>query len=462
MSGNHPSPKQEREYHYHPSQIIPLNIILFIMRVLISGAGIAGPVLAYHLSKGINAQVTILERAPQLLAQGQNIDIRGTAMKVIREMGLLDELKKRNSTEIGCQFVNKKGDAIASFPIWIKGVKTKCPSPTSEYEILRGDLADMLYQATKDDQNIQYRFNTTIEKVLENNESSVKVVLNNGEELQSDLLVVADGQWSKVRKQCFDAEDLQVIDKNMYIGYWTAPRHSTDTDWWRIYHTTNSRLISLRPDPHGTIRPMFSKMPNTEEEKARWKTASRSHDRVAQINLLKEEFADAGYEANRLLDAIDDAKDFYFQAVSQIRMKRWSTGRVVCTGDAAYAPTPLTGMGTPLAILGAYVLAGELTLLKKDQNPTIALKEYENAFRPFVAQIQELPSFIPGVMHPKTSFGIAILHAVFWTLCKIFTQPFIARRFPDPEDDEDYKLREYPVLQQLASKNKSSSLLEKS
>ncbi|MCO5585457.1 hypothetical protein L7F22_039390 [Adiantum nelumboides] len=431
------------------------------MRVLISGAGIAGPILAYHLSKGINAQVTVLERSEKLLAQGQNIDIRGTAMKVIRNMGLYEELKKRNTTEIGCQFVTGKGKPIASFPVWIEGVETKCPSPTSEYEILRGDLADMLYQSTIHDKNIQYKFSVTVEKVLENNENSVKVLLSNGEEIEYDIVVAADGQWSKLRKQCFDAEDLQVIDKNMYIGYWTAPRDSTDTDWWRIYHATKSRLISLRPDPYGTIRPMFSKMPTTEEEKEKWRKISRSHDRSAQIELLKEEFSDAGYEADRLMKSLDKAEDFYFQAVSQIRMKRWSVNRVVCIGDAAYAPTPLTGMGTPLAILGAYVLAGELSLLKKDENPITALKEYENAFKPFVAKIQEVPSFVPGIMHPKSWFGIAILHFVFWTLCKIFTQPFIARKFPEGEDDEDYKLKEYPILEQLASKNKTTPTSEK-
>ena len=322
------------------------------MRALISGAGIAGPTLAWFLAK-TGSRITIVEKSHSLLPHGQNVDIQGSARTVIKKMGLMDQIRRFNTTEKGTQFIDPQGRPFAPFPV----KEGSTASFTSEFEILRADLSAVLYEATKDHPNVNYLFGTTIKEVVSNDADTVKVKLSNGEVQEFDLLVAVDGQWSKVRKQCFPPEYVNVVDLGMYVGYWTIPRLLSDNDWWNVYQALESRIITLRPDPHGTIRAMFTRMPCNDAQKKAWLKVSKS-DRQAQEELLRREFADAGWQAQRLLDAMNRAPDFYFQVTQQIKMSKWSNSRVVCLRDTAYSPTSLTGMGTSLAITGAYVLAG--------------------------------------------------------------------------------------------------------
>ncbi|PWN45219.1 FAD/NAD(P)-binding domain-containing protein [Ceraceosorus guamensis] len=414
-----------------------------VRHVLVSGAGIAGPVLAYFLAQA-GIRVTVLERAPALLAQGQNIDIKGSAIVIMRKMGLIDELKRYNTLEKGTHFVDDKGRFFARMPVQ-EGIAT---SPTQEFEILRGDLAKVLFEATKDHPLIDYRFGIIIEKVLQNDEKLVKVQLSNGETLESDLLVAADGQWSRIRRNNFPQEWLTIIDKNMYGIYFTVPRKPTDTNWWTVYTAKKSRVVSSRPDSHGTYRAFLSLMPSNEQQKKAWQSASRG-DRQTQEDLCRKEFGDAGWEAQRFLDAMPDADDLYFQAIQQIRLSKWSKDRIVCVGDAAYAPTPLSGMGTPLAINGAYTLAGELANLKEGASITTALEEYERKFRPFVTECQDIPSFIPSIMHPYVGWKRSLLWSFVSAFAFCSRTPLIINRFGGAKknDDEDYPLPKYAAFE---------------
>ena len=168
------------------------------MRVLISGAGIAGPALARGLAKA-GLRVTIAEKHHAILPYGQSVDIQGSAVTAVKKMGLLDEIKQFNTTERGTQFIDPKGRPFAPFPV----NKGSTASFTSEFEILRGDLAAIFYKATKDHPNVSYLLGTTIKEVISNDDQTVKIELSNGQVQDFDLLVAADGQWSKVRKQCF-------------------------------------------------------------------------------------------------------------------------------------------------------------------------------------------------------------------------------------------------------------------
>ncbi|KAK5680375.1 hypothetical protein LTS10_007302 [Elasticomyces elasticus] len=413
--------------------------------VLISGAGIAGPCVAWWLAKA-GAQVTVVEKAASLLVTGQNIDVNGSALKIIDRMGLMDELRRRNTTEKGTQLIDQHGRPFASFPV-TEGVEA---SPTSEFEILRGDLALMLYDASKDHPNVEYRFGITVQEVLSNDEKSVKVKLSNGEVETFHLLVAADGQWSKIRKQCFKPETIRIVDKNMTAIYATIPRLPADNMMWNIYFALESRIVSTRPDPYGTIRACFTRMPCNDEQKLAWQSASRS-DQKTQKELLRSTFANAGWQAQRLLDGMDAADDFYFHAIQQIRMSTWSESRVICLGDAAYAPTPLTGMGASLAILGSYVLAGEISKLDDGEHPERAMKAYESAFKPFVEEIQSIPFFFPAAVHPKTALRRWILQTILWTLAKLVAIPWIVKRFSGDEKAEDFPLPQYETFADAVS-----------
>ncbi|EPS43580.1 hypothetical protein H072_2432 [Dactylellina haptotyla CBS 200.50] len=418
------------------------------MRVLISGAGIAGPSLAWFLAKA-GARITTVEKSNTILPHGQNVDIQGSARKVIKKMGLVEAILARNTTEKGTQFIDANGRPFAALPV----KEGSSHSFTSEFEILRGDLAAVFYEATKDHPNVNYLFNTTVKQVISNDNEAVKVELSTGQVETYDLLVIADGQWSKLRKQCFPQESIKVVDKNMFAVYWTVPRISSDNDWWNVYMALNSRIITLRPDPYGTTRAMFTRMPLNEGQKTAWLEACRG-DRQTQEQLLRKEFADAGWQAQRLLDSIEKAPDFYFQPMQQIKMDKWSTGRVICLGDTAYAPTPLTGMGTSLAINGAYVLAGELSNLGEGEHLSEALDAYEKIFRPFVEVTQEIPWFVPGVAHPDTAWKRWLLQTGLSTISQIAARPWLANRiasllFGDENggNDDDFSLPEYPVFE---------------
>lgn len=398
------------------------------MRVLISGAGIAGPTLAHFLSR-FGTRVTIVEKASSMLTQGQNIDVHGTALNIIDKMGLLTELRKRNTTEKGTRFLDENGKIFASFPL-----EGTVGSPTSEFEILRGDLADLLHQATREDRNIDYRFGTTIAEVVENSEEKVRVRLSSGQEEDYDLLVAADGQWSRVRKEVFGADAVQVVDKGCYCVYGTIPRTKQDSDYWDIHQALRSRAVHTRPDNHGTIRIFLTVMPITDAQKQAWATAARSHDRKMQLELIRSEISDIPYKpVPRIVEGLAEAPDLYFQSVQQIRLSKWHKNRVICLGDAAYAPTPFTGMGTPLAINGAYLLAGHLSQLQKGEHPKKVFEEYEKEFRPFVQEIQNIPWFVPGIAHPQYVWSRWLFKKFIATVAWVVKIPYLVRKY-GPKD----------------------------
>ena len=404
------------------------------MHILISGAGIAGPTLAWFLAK-TGQHIDIVEKNDCLLSNGHAVDFKGSAATVVKKMGLLDEIKRFSTAENGTRFIGSNGRPFATFPAKEGTWEGQSASLTSNIEILRGDLVAVLYKATKDYPNVTYHFGTTVKEIISNNTDGVNVQLSNGEIQEYDLLVAADGQWSSIRKQYFPPEYVEVLDMGMYAAYWTVPRLKADDDWWNIYVALGSRLVSLRPDPHGTIRALVTYMPCSDVQKQAWLKASKS-DRQAREGLLKREFADAGWQAQRILDAIDQAPDFYFQAIQQIKMSKWSHTRIVCLGDTAYAPTPLTGMGTSFAMIGAYILAGEISKLDTGESPSKALEAYERCFRPFVEREQKIPPFIPGIAHPKTALTRWLLQTFLWVLSKVVALPWLARKVDESNEDE--------------------------
>ena len=366
--------------------------------ILITGASVAGNTVAWWLGK-YGFDVTVVERTPEFRDGGQNIDVRGTGREVLRRMGLEEAALDRGTGEEGTAWVDDKGKVVAEFVT----EDLDGDGPTAEMEILRGDLARLLYEPAS--KRATFRFGETIEHI-EDGQDRARVLFSSGRSDAFDLVIVAEGVGSATRDLIFpDENDPRWMD--LTIAYFTIPRTADDDRMWRWYNAPGGRSISLRPDQHGTTRAMLSiqQPPGGEQD---W-----SVDR--QKAYLIERFADAGWQAERVLAAMATTDDFYFDVLRQVRMPRWSAGHVVLTGDAAWCATPLAGIGTTLAITGAYVLASEL---RRTDDIATALAAYERAMRPMVEDGQGVPKIAPKMMNPHSRIGIRLLHGILGVASK--------------------------------------------
>ncbi|KAH7062915.1 hypothetical protein BKA63DRAFT_587317 [Paraphoma chrysanthemicola] len=380
------------------------------LKILVVGSGIAGPCFAFWLNKLLpSSDITILERAPEPRLGGQAVDIRSAAISVVERMGLLEAVKDKTTTEVGIDFIYADGKTKATFPA---SGDDEQQSMTSEYEILRGDMARILYEATKDKTGIKYIFNETIRKVDEQENGQVNVTFaNHIQPTTYSLVVGADGMRSRTRRHVFGHGP----DNNDYLhrlgqfgAYFTIPRTDDDTHFAQWYNASRGRLILKRPDQYGSTRVYIAV---TDTDLSRFDDideALHERSRHEQQAWIEKEFAGAGWLTERVLRGMKDADDFYMQEIAQVRMEEWSKGRVVLVGDAAYCPSPISGMGTSSALIGAYILANTLSFSPHDIS--LALTHYESKTRPFIADVQKLIPGAPQVANPQTDWGIALFN----------------------------------------------------
>jgi len=361
-------------------------------RILVTGASVAGNAAAWWLGRH-GFDVTVVEKAPEFRTGGQNIDVRGRGREVLRRMGLESAALARGTGEEGTAWVDERGRTAAAFRV----DDTGADGPTAEMEILRGDLSSLLYEPARD--HAAYRFGDSVDAVEEDGDG-VRVRFAGGGTERYEAVIVAEGVGSATRGLVFPGEnDPRWMD--MTIAYFTIPRNADDDRMWRWFHAPGGRSVSLRPDTHGTTRAMLSlqQRPGGEQD---WPVEQKKA-------YLAERFADAGWQAPRVLAGMADTDDFYFDVLRQVRMPRWARGRVVLTGDAAWCATPLAGVGATLAIVGAYVLAGELA---RARDPAAGFDTYERFMRPIVGRAQGVPKIGPRLMNPHSRVGVRLLHGV--------------------------------------------------
>ncbi|WP_030690586.1 FAD-dependent monooxygenase [Streptomyces globisporus] len=359
--------------------------------ILICGAGIAGPALAYWLRKG-GFTVTIVERAPTPRPGGQTVDLRGAGRTVIERMGLMDRARADSVDQRGLALVDASGRVTARVPADSFGGE----GIVSEIEILRGDLARLLYEATLPD--TEYLFDDTVTGI-DQDADGVTVTFEKAAPRRFGLVVGADGPHSVVRALAFGPEREFVHPLGLYTAWFTAA-DDLDLDGWFLMHNAPGGLVvSARPGRlPGEIKAGFS-----------FRSPPVAYDRrdvAAQRELVARRFAGVGWETSRLLRTMRTAPDFFFDSMGQVRLDRWSRGRVVLLGDAGYCATPLTGLGTSLALVGAYVLAGELATAGDDHRT--AFRRYDEVIRPYVSQAQQLPPGGASGFAPSGRLGIRL------------------------------------------------------
>ncbi|RSM44660.1 FAD-dependent oxidoreductase [Amycolatopsis balhimycina DSM 5908] len=360
--------------------------------ILISGAGVAGPALAWWLHHhGFRA--TVVERAPSLREGGYKVDIRGVAVDVVRRMGLLDEVRAASTGMRGAAFVNKRGKQLATLDADTFGFRHG-----DDTEILRGDLAKILYDATRS--HTEYVFGDWITG-LDQRPDGIEVTFAHGAPRRFDLVVGADGLHSGVRALAFGPEEDYLRRFDAYLSISTVP-NSFELDRWELLH-------SAAP---GKMVNVYSTARAADAKAAFWFTAPPlTYDRRdvdGQKDLVADRFAGLGWEIPALLEAMREAGDFYFDPVCQIVMETLSTGRVTLLGDAGYCPSPASGQGTSLALAGAYVLAGELATSDDFAKAgfATALSRYEAAMRPFIEKNQALAkTALRGIIPQSRAFA---------------------------------------------------------
>jgi 2-polyprenyl-6-methoxyphenol hydroxylase-like FAD-dependent oxidoreductase len=358
------------------------------MDVLISGAGIAGPCLAWWLLQD-GHRVTIVEKAPGFRAGGYVIDFWGKGYDLAERMGLMPRLEQVGYHVNEVRFVGADGGRRGGFDVSVLDRITK----GRFISLPRGELSRALFEAVDD--RCETIFGDQI-AAFELDRDGTGVVLEHGGKRLFDLVVGAEGIHSRTRDLVFGPEERF----ERFLGYKFAaftihgyPRR--DPDVYLMYgepgrqaarftlHGDASLVLLIWRDPTGTAIP---------------------HDEAGQKALIRERFAGMGWEAPALLEGLAQADDLYLDRVSQIRMEHWHEGTVGLLGDAAYAPSFLAGQGSALAMIGAYVLAGEIK--RADGDVPMALANYQRRLFAFMRAKQDAAIKLAPTFVPKSNLGI--------------------------------------------------------
>jgi 2-polyprenyl-6-methoxyphenol hydroxylase-like FAD-dependent oxidoreductase len=333
------------------------------MRVLVSGASIAGPVLAYWLTRH-GFDVTVVERAPTLRKTGGHaVDLFRPAMEISENMGVLPRIEAL-ATQTDRMTMHREGKAQ---PIEVDLTKIYAAASDRHVEIMRDDLSEIYYDAGRDD--VEYLFGDSITAIDHDGEVTFERAAARG----FDVIVGADGLHSNVRRLTFGEDAGLTRFLGGYLAVVSTPRTLANLGEMNG-HIGVGRLAAIYTAEHlDDARAVF--LFRSKEE-----LPYEHRDILRQKELLRDAFAGMHPQVDRWLEEVEATPAFYFDAISQLSLDRWSRRRVTLVGDAGYCPGPAVGGSTSLAVLGAYVLAGELARADGD---------YLRAFAAYELQMRE-------------------------------------------------------------------------
>jgi 2-polyprenyl-6-methoxyphenol hydroxylase-like FAD-dependent oxidoreductase len=341
-----------------------------INKILVIGAGIAGPAVCYWLRR-FGFSPVLIEKFANIRKEGQALDFRGVTIDIAKRMNIYEKIcNMRTQLEVG-RYVDTEGNILHEE----KGERFGYRQG-EDVEIARGDIAEILMGAIE---GIPCHFNQVIDNIKQCDDD-VKVQFNDGRIERYDLVIGADGIHSTTRDMVFDQNEYKLVNLGIYFSVFSIPNY-LNLNHTEVQCEANQKLISIMSD----------KNPKMAEVAIMFRSQNvlnNVRDKNEQQQLLRDTFQDFGWEAPKILTLMLGSEDFYFDSVTQVKMKSWTKGRVALLGDAGYSASPISGQGNNLAVVGAYILAGELK--KADGNYARAFNRYNELLRPLVESSQKL------------------------------------------------------------------------
>ena len=361
--------------------------------VLVCGAGIAGPTLAYWLNR-FGFAPTLLERAPTLRSNGYVIDFWGLGYDIAEKMGLLPQLCSAGYYVKELRIVDAHGNRISGFSTKIFDELAAGRFVT----IGRSDLSRLIFAAIADD--CEVIFGDGIQ-AIDQEKDGARVTFERGQTRRFDLVIGADGLHSAVRSLAFGPQEKYENKLGYTVAAFEAPGYRPrDEDAYVVYEKPGRQVGRFALHDDSTLF-LFVLAHDIDHP-----SYPRAVD--AQKLFLRNAFAKDGWELPQILAELNGCAELYFDRVSQIRMDAWSRGRVGLIGDAAFCVSLLAGQGAALAMTAAYVLAEELAAANGAYEA--AFRRYEQLLRPYIAGKQRAAVRFASSFAPKTRLGLAIRH----------------------------------------------------
>lgn len=358
-------------------------------KVLISGAGIAGPTLAYWLDQ-YGFKPMIIENSPVLRTGGYIIDFWGEGYEIAEKMGILPELSEKGYKVEEVRIVDGSGEKVGGFSSEV----FKRIAGDKFLSLGRGDLASSVYNQI--DGKVGIIFGDSIANIAQHPEG-VEVEFNKGPDQTFDLVIGADGLHSKVRQLVFGPSS----SYEKFLGYRVAAAEiqdyeSRDENVYLIYSAVGKHVARFSMRDNRTLVLFVFRDENP--------VRSVDHDKELQLDLLHERFKDCGWECDKILSALGETENIYFDRVSQIHLPNLTSNRVALVGDAAHCLSLMAGQGSSLAMYGAYVLAEELKNHKGDH--VHAFSAYEQRIAALITKKQKAANQFARAFAPKTKLGL--------------------------------------------------------